>query len=168
MLNSEAIFGKKDKTTPTTPPFGATAKNPFSPANSSNSTANTARAMEHNTASSVLGSQLIVGPNIKLKGVEINDCDTLVVEGRVEATIDARVIKIAESGVFKGATTIDRAEIYGEFSGDLTVRDKLIVHATGRVTGKIVYGKLVIEEGGQLNGDVRMAQSNATHDATNG
>ena len=33
------------------------------------------------------GSKLIVGPNIKLKGVEIHDCDTLVVEGRVEATM---------------------------------------------------------------------------------
>src|SRR5690242_5028710 len=31
------------------------------------------------------GSKLIVGPDIKLRGVEITDCDTLVVEGRVEA-----------------------------------------------------------------------------------
>ena len=29
------------------------------------------------------GSKLIVGPEVKLKGVEISDCDTLVVEGRV-------------------------------------------------------------------------------------
>jgi hypothetical protein len=33
-------------------------------------------------------SKLTVGPNIKLKGVEITDCDTLVVEGSVEATMD--------------------------------------------------------------------------------
>ncbi|HNN17411.1 MAG TPA: polymer-forming cytoskeletal protein, partial [Giesbergeria sp.] len=33
-----------------------------------------------------VGSKLTVGPNIKLKGVEITDCDTLVVEGTVEAT----------------------------------------------------------------------------------
>ena len=31
-------------------------------------------------------SRLIVGPDVKLKGAEILDCDTLVVEGRVEAT----------------------------------------------------------------------------------
>ena len=37
-------------------------------------------------AEEAAGSRLIVGPNIKLKGVEIDDCDTLVVEGRVEAT----------------------------------------------------------------------------------
>ena len=44
------------------------------------------------------GSKLTVGPNIKLKGVEITDCDTLVVEGTVEATMNSRVIKIAEQG----------------------------------------------------------------------
>src|SRR5262245_3450558 len=41
------------------------------------------------------GARLIVGPNIKLKGVEIDDCDTLVVEGRVEATMVSRVIQVA-------------------------------------------------------------------------
>src|SRR6266566_3322304 len=45
-------------------------------------------------------SKLIVGPDIKLKGAEITDCDTLVVEGRVEASMDSRVIQIAEHGVF--------------------------------------------------------------------
>ena len=100
------------------------------------------------------GSKLTVGPNIKLKGVEITDCDTLVVEGIVEATMDSRVIQIAEQGSFKGSVAIDIAEIRGLFDGDLTARDKLVIHSTGKVTGKIRYGKIVIEEGGQLSGEV--------------
>lgn len=48
------------------------------------------------------GNKLTVGPNIKLKSVEITDCDTLVVEGLVEATMDSRVMQIAEQGAFKG------------------------------------------------------------------
>ena len=100
------------------------------------------------------GSKLTVGPNIKLKGVEITDCDTLVVEGLVEATMDSRVIQIAQQGAFKGSAEIDIAEIRGQFDGNLTVRDKLVIYATGKVTGKIRYGKLVIEEGGQLSGEV--------------
>lgn len=99
-------------------------------------------------------SKLTVGPNIKLKGVEITDCDTLVVEGSVEATMDSRVIQISERGAFKGSAEIDIAEIRGEFSGNLTVRQKLMIYATGKVTGKIRYGKLVIEEGGQLSGEI--------------
>lgn len=100
------------------------------------------------------GSKLIVGPDIKLKGVEITDCDTLVVEGRVEAAMDSRVIKIAEHGVFSGKVGIDVAEIRGRFEGELTARKHLIIHATGRVSGTIRYGKITIEEGGELSGDV--------------
>lgn len=101
------------------------------------------------------GSKLTVGPNIKLKGVEITDCDTLVVEGLVEATMDSRVIEIAEQGAFKGSAEIDIAEIRGQFDGNLTVRQKLVIYASGKVNGKIRYGKLVIEEGGQLTGDIQ-------------
>jgi cytoskeletal protein CcmA (bactofilin family) len=111
------------------------------------------------------GSKLIVGPNIKLKGVEITDCDTLVVEGLVEATMDSRVMEIAGQGAFKGSAEIDIAEIHGQFDGNLTVRQKLVIYATGKVTGKIRYGKLVIEEGGQLTGDI---QFGATHSAKPG
>ena len=102
------------------------------------------------------GSKLIVGPNIKLKGVEITDCDTLVVEGKVEATIDSRVIQITECGSFKGAAEIDIAEIHGEFDGELTARQKLVIYAGGKVSGKVRYGKVVIEEGGQLSGDIQV------------
>ncbi len=101
-------------------------------------------------------ARLTVGPNIKLKGVEITDCDTLFVEGTVEATMKSRVIEIAEIGAFKGEAEIEVAEIHGRFEGDLTVRDKLVIHASGRVTGKIRYGKLVIAEGGQLSGEVQV------------
>jgi len=101
------------------------------------------------------GSKLIVGPNIKLKGVEITDCDTLVVEGHVEATMDSRAIQIAQSGSFSGTVGIDVAEIHGTFNGELTVRTKLVIHSTGKVSGTVRYGKLVIEEGGELSGDIK-------------
>ena len=99
-------------------------------------------------------SKLTVGSNIKLKGVEITDCDTLVVEGSVEATMDSRVIQISERGSFKGSAEIDIAEIRGEFDGTLTVRQKLVIYSTGKVTGRIRYGKIVIEEGGQISGEI--------------
>ena len=100
------------------------------------------------------GSKLIVGPDIKLKGVEITDCDTLVVEGRVEASMDSRVVQIAQNGVFTGNATMDVAEIWGTFEGQLTVRKQLVIYATGRVSGQIRYGQIRIEEGGELSGDV--------------
>jgi len=106
-------------------------------------------------------SKLTVGPNIKLKGVEITDCDTLVVEGSVEATMDSRVIQISERGSFKGSAEIDIAEIHGQFEGNLTVRQKLVIYSTGKVSGRVRYGKVVIEEGGQLSGEIESGTGNS-------
>ena len=103
-------------------------------------------------------AKLIVGPDIKMKGVEINDCDTLVVEGRIEATLDARALQIAEKGVFSGTVAVDSAEIHGRLEGELTVRKQLIVHATGRVSGKIRYARIKVEEGAELAGDISVLE----------
>lgn len=112
------------------------------------------RADEVTSKTTASESRLIVGPNIKLKGVEIEDCDTLVVEGYVEASMDSRVIEIAEDGVYKGKVEIDTAIIRGRFEGHLTARDRLVIHSTGDVDGTIRYGKLTVEEGGRIHGDM--------------
>lgn len=105
------------------------------------------------------GSRLVVGPNVKLRGAEIDDCDILVVEGRVEATMDSRVLRVAQNGAFSGKVGIDIAEIRGRFDGELTARSQLIIHSTGRVNGTIRYGKILVEEGGELSGDIRSLTS---------
>ena len=110
-------------------------------------------------------SRLIVGPNIKLKGVEITDCDTLVVEGSVEATMDSRLMQIAARGSFKGTAEIDIAEIRGEFDGNLVVREKLTIFSTGKVSGQIRYGKIVMEEGAQLSGEIQSGAAGAARGA---
>ncbi|MDO9358361.1 MAG: polymer-forming cytoskeletal protein [Polaromonas sp.] len=165
MALQSPFFGKRENE-PTGLRHGSPNPNPYAngstPSQASNSsqpatpvsTASTSAAGNGSSSAREGGSKLTVGPNIKLKGVEITDCDTLVVEGLVEATMDSRVIQISERGAFKGSAEIDIAEIHGEFDGNLTVRQKLVIYATGKVTGKIRYGKLVIEEGGQLAGEI--------------
>ncbi len=166
MAMSPSFFTKRETETPATrhvapmpsqaPSYGATASTSALPVTSPATTHTSAsQNASADTPVPTSGSKLIVGPNIKLKGVEITDCDTLVVEGLVEATMDSRVIEIAEQGAFKGSAEIDIAEIRGQFDGNLTVRQKLVIYTTGRVTGKIRYGKLVVEEGGQLTGDIQ-------------
>ncbi len=163
MLRSESLFGKRE-TTSTNSPFSSASSNSSTSASTStggNVTSVNKPAQYPSSVSTPApateesGSKLTVGPNIKVKG-EIEDCDTLVVEGKVQATINCRVVQIAERGAFKGSAEIDLAEIRGEFDGELTVRQKLVIYASGKVTGKIRYGKLVIEEGGQLAGDLQV------------
>lgn len=107
------------------------------------------------TSMSPESKKLIVGRDISLNG-RISSCDRLVVEGRVEAELhDCHTIEIAESGTFKGAAEIEGAEISGHYDGSLTVREDLLVRSTGRVNGTIRYGRLKIEQGGEINGDVK-------------
>jgi len=99
--------------------------------------------------------QLIVGREISLSG-EINSCDRLIVEGSVEANLtNCRDVDIADSGLFKGSASIDEAEIRGRFEGTLTVKKRLFIRATGKVTGSIRYGQIEIEAGGQISGDIQ-------------
>src|SRR5215472_11029471 len=156
MKYGENLFARRDPRAPATPVPPAThhpvqpAVTPArpAPAVAANAEAAAARGEE------VGGSKLIVGPNIKLKGVEIDDCDTLVVEGRVEATMVSRAIQIAENGAFNGKVDVDVAEVRGEFQGEMTARKKLVVHASGRVSGKIRYGRMLVQEGGVMSGDI--------------
>jgi cytoskeletal protein CcmA (bactofilin family) len=152
MFNRDGVVDKKDETQRTglrnvnlTPDLAGTpARQP----------ADAAKPKTTPAAEDVAGSKLIVGPDIKMKGVEITYCDTLVVEGRLEASMDSRVVQIAENGVFTGTVSMDVAEIFGRFDGELTARKQLVIHATGRVSGHIRYGNIRIEEGGELTGDV--------------
>ena len=107
------------------------------------------------SASQNPGSKLFVGVNIKLKGVEISDCDLLVVEGNVEATVHSKEMEIAKPGTLHGTALIDVAEVHGEFTGELTARTRLVVHATGKVSGTIRYGRLIVADGGMISGDMK-------------
>jgi cytoskeletal protein CcmA (bactofilin family) len=111
------------------------------------------------------GRRLIVGREICLSG-EITACDTLVVEGQVEATLNqSHRIEITESGNFKGQVDIDIAEIKGHFEGDLIAHERLIIRKSGRVTGNIQYGEVEIERGGVLDGNVKVIPRPEPEDA---
>ena len=99
-------------------------------------------------------NRLTVGADIRLKG-EIEACDTLVVEGRIEAALQSRLLHIAEHGAFSGSAVVEVAEISGTFEGNLTARDRLIVRATGKVGGTVQYRRLEVQDGGELSGDIR-------------
>ena len=83
---------------------------------------------------------LIIGPGVSVKG-EITSCNRLIVQGTIEAKLtDCPNIIIKEGGVFKG---------------NLIVSKRLLVQATGRVSGTITYGEIEIERGGKIAGEIK-------------
>jgi cytoskeletal protein CcmA (bactofilin family) len=110
--------------------------------------------------------RLSVGRGITLSG-EINSCQKLFIEGTVETTLtNCRALDIAESGLFKGSTSIEEAEVSGRFDGNLTVRKRLLIKATGRVSGTIRYGQIEIECGGQISGDIQAQPASGSDEVT--
>lgn len=98
---------------------------------------------------------LTVGNDILLKG-EIETCDRVIIEGRVEAKLsDVHTLAIAGCGSFKGTAEVEQAEITGLFEGDLIVNGRLVIYATGEVRGNITYGEIEIERGGRLTGQIK-------------
>jgi cytoskeletal protein CcmA (bactofilin family) len=99
---------------------------------------------------------LMVGRGVSLAG-EITACAMLVIEGNVEANLhDCHDVDIAETGLFKGIATIDNAEVRGRFEGELTVRKRLLIRASGHVAGKITYAEIEIEHGGKISGEIAL------------
>ncbi len=96
---------------------------------------------------------LLVGQAIKVKG-QIESCRNLIVEGRVEAGLAAKVLSVLKGGLFTGTAEVDRADIAGKFEGTLTVHGPLSIKGGGQVTGRIRYERISIEGGGEIAGDV--------------
>jgi cytoskeletal protein CcmA (bactofilin family) len=115
--------------------------------------------------SDAASKRLTVGRGITLSG-EIRACDLLIVEGQVEATLsESRAVEISASGVFKGIADIESAEVSGLIEGELVVRNTLVIHSTGRVLGKISYGRIEIARGGIISGQIDVLPETAIADA---
>jgi len=117
------------------------------------------RASEHRPAPRSVGARMTVGPGINLKG-EISDCDTLVVEGTIDATLVGEILEVSEGGTFTGTANVAEAEINGRFEGELTVTGVLQIRSGGHVTGTIKYGRIEVESGGEISGSVTRENKN--------
>ena len=90
---------------------------------------------------------------------EIGSCDRLIVEGNVQAKIEGcENLTIAETGKFEGCASSQNVDVRGHFAGDLIVRGRLVIRATGRVSGKISYREIDVECGGHISGKIRVLQ----------
>ena len=104
---------------------------------------------------------LVVGRGISVQGT-VQDAERLVVEGTVEASmITATELAIAPGGVFKGEVEVEDAEIAGTIDGTLTVRNNLVLRATGRLLGTARCRRLQVEDGGQITGRMEMIAGDA-------
>jgi len=112
--------------------------------------------MTNNTASGFRPDQenvAYIGAGVTLKG-EISVPDLIVVDGAVEGDITARVVCVGQSGVVRGNLSATEADISGWVAEHVEIKQLLIVRATGRVEGRVVYGEIELEKGAVVTGDL--------------
>jgi cytoskeletal protein CcmA (bactofilin family) len=103
-----------------------------------------------------------LGTDVCIKAAERIVCKTAVIEGLLDATLEAGTLNIARSGSVHGRVQVQHAEIRGEFDGELIVRGKLVVYAGARVTGKVRFAEIVLWKGGVVSGNVKRLASSAS------
>jgi cytoskeletal protein CcmA (bactofilin family) len=136
-----AFLGGSTTPTPAVPPRSASASQPVTSAN----------GIEPRT--------LFVGKGISVSG-DINSCDRLVIDGSVQANLqDCKHMTVSETGLFDGNALIDNAEVHGRFEGELTVRNRLDIRATGHVSGTVSYRQIEIEAGGKISGSIHAGRT---------
>ena len=98
---------------------------------------------------------LIVGREISFSG-DVTSCDRLIIEGSIEVNLhNCQNMVIAETGLFRGDGSTENADVYGRVEGGLVVRRRLLIRASGHVSGTITYGEIEIEAGGKISGTIQ-------------
>lgn len=101
--------------------------------------------------------KMVVAEGITLQGGDILGCAHLAIEGEAYSTIDrCEKFEVLENGIFKGSASVAEAEISGFCQGTLVVKGTLRITGTGHVVGTIQYGRLQVEDGGRIEGEMKM------------
>jgi cytoskeletal protein CcmA (bactofilin family) len=97
---------------------------------------------------------LIIGQDAVLKG-EVKSGSRIEIWGYVEGGVTASGVIVHEGGKLFGSLNSENAEIRGQIQGDVRVQQLIEIKRTGQASGKIKYGRLSMEEGGELTAHVR-------------
>jgi cytoskeletal protein CcmA (bactofilin family) len=103
--------------------------------------------MENIKDTLLLGEGVIITGNISVQGV-------VYVHGSVNGEIAAHDIYIGVTGKVHGEIKVNLADIRGEVTNSIQVRDTLIVRATGKIFGTTSYQSIEIEHGAVIDGKI--------------
>lgn len=81
---------------------------------------------------------------------------TVRVMGTVKGRIEAVRLHIDDGARVEADVVVDEAVIAGEFVGNLTCRQRLEAHPSGRLSGHIETYRVMLHEGARVEGEVHM------------
>ena len=104
------------------------------------------------TGLSIIGAGMKVTGDLFAEGV-------IKVEGTVVGTVRAaRQVLVAKGGVVEGDVFTREAIVGGEVRGGIQADERVEIQGTSVVHGDIATRKLFVQEGGEINGVIRMGE----------
>ena len=86
---------------------------------------------------------------------EIRNCQRLEVSGYLEGTINCQELLVHPDGRVFGTLKIGSCEVHGQVQGTVFAKDLVAVTKTGKISGDLTYGRLVVQPGGDISAEVR-------------
>jgi cytoskeletal protein CcmA (bactofilin family) len=112
----------------------------------------------HSAAESEAGLS-IIGPGMRVVG-DINADGVVKIEGTVVGTVRAgRQVLVGKGGEVEGDVIAREAIIGGEVRGSIRADERVEIQATSVIHGDIAAKRLLVQEGGEINGVVRMGEA---------
>ena len=98
-----------------------------------------------------------IGPKVQLKG-ELHGAESVVVEGSIEGSVRLTAeLRVAPGGTVKADVSAHTLVIAGEVIGDCQASERVVIEASGRLTGNIKAPRIVIAEGATFRGTSDMS-----------
>jgi cytoskeletal protein CcmA (bactofilin family) len=98
-----------------------------------------------------------LGPSITLRG-ELAGAEDLLIEGQFDGSIHLpdHCLTVGAQGQVKANIEVSRAVIQGAITGNITARERIEIHKTGRVMGDLVAPGIAIEDGAYFKGSIEI------------
>ncbi len=103
----------------------------------------------------------IIADGMKVTG-QIDSNGVVKVEGQISGSIRAeRQVLVATGGNVEGDIYTVEAVIAGTVTGSIIANERVEIQASSVVNGDITTQRIVVHEGGEVNGNLKMAKPDA-------
>lgn len=104
---------------------------------------------------SIIAKGMVIVGDLKTQGV-------VKVEGEIRGTVQAeRQVLVSAGGRIEGDVVTREAIIGGEVKGSIVADERVEIQAASVVSGDITTKRIVIVEGGEVNGSIHMGEERA-------
>ncbi|MCB9251801.1 MAG: polymer-forming cytoskeletal protein [Flavobacteriales bacterium] len=102
----------------------------------------------------------LVGEGTEIQG-DINSAGDIRIDGLVKGNVSTKAkMVLGTTGRIEGEVNANSGDVSGYIKGNLIITDMLFLKSSGHIDGNITTSKMIVESGGEFNGNCHMHGQN--------